>query len=65
MVEPYVWGFWGPNCYLISGDGVLDTVIRWLIDNDVDHRKINSGKMKLGQIIQVRGDDTLFRMRWL
>lgn len=59
LVEPYHHPHY-PDCYRISGAAALDIMLRWLYDNDVDHRLL-----KHGYVIQILGDIKLFRLRWI
>jgi hypothetical protein len=63
MVESYPYGGWGPKCYRIIRLGDFTAVREWLVDNLVDYWLVSTGSG--GYIIQIKGDDTLFKLRWL
>jgi hypothetical protein len=60
MVKPYPYGGWGPRCYQVQS---LDSVLEWLRSNQVAYWVVSTGSG--GHIIQLKEDDTLFRLVWL
>ena len=62
MIEPYPYGGWGPNCYLIRSSADRSEIYRWLHENAVDHWMVSSGSN--GYVIQIKDNFELFTMRW-
>jgi hypothetical protein len=63
MIEPYPYGGWGPKCYRAMHHDDLITVELWLRENHVDYWLVSTGSG--GYIIQIKGNDALFKLRWL